>query len=330
MQATRRALCAALGLAGLACRASAAPATQQAVKLQVGSTAGGPVDVAARVFAAALEPALDRRLLVVNRPGASGTLAARAVANEAAGESGILVSGAAATVVAPLLRQGLGYDAERDLVPAALIGQSALVLVVHPALPCRTLQELVAFGQRTPGRLKYGSAGTGSTSHLCTMMLAASARMSMLHIPYQGDSQAQAALLAGDIHLTFLSVQLADALVASGRLRALGLTSAQRDPAHPGIPTFAESGLDGVVHTAWIAAFVSRRAPPEWPGTLNAAWAQASRQLGAPGLLRSAGLAMPEEHRTVAELQQFIDAERQKLAGLVRATGLREAFHAGR
>src|SRR5712691_11389172 len=227
-------LCLALLVSSFAAQAQEAWPTRP-VKFIVPSSPGGGTDVYARILAQALGESLKQQFIVDNRPGASGNIGAAAAAKSAADGYTFLVSANPALAVNPSLYKELPYNAERDFTPVTRGVMAPMAMVVHPSVPARTLAELVALGKTTPGKLAYGSAGTGGAK--------------FVHVPYKGVGPAYADLLGGQVQFLFPDVASAISHLKAGKLRALAVT--QSTEVLPGTPTFAEAGFPLEVITSF-------------------------------------------------------------------------------
>lgn len=242
MTTTRRTVCAlALG-APLLAAAQALPA--RPLKLIVNFPPGGAADVMGRALAQQLAEQLKQQVVVENRPGANGNIGADAVAKAAADGSTLLMSSGGAVTVNPFLYKQMPFDAERDLAPVASVARVLVWLLVHPSLPVNTVQEFIAYARANPGRLSYGSAGSGSSPHLAGEMFKRQARFEATHVPYKGAAPALTDLLAGQVQFMF---DPGPGLrhVKDGKLRLLAVGSPRRSTQLPDTPTLAELGMTG-------------------------------------------------------------------------------------
>ena len=231
------------------------------VRIVVPFPPGGIVDTVARQIQAPLQQALGQTVLIDNRGGAGGSLGAGEVARAPAdGHTLLMVFDAYATY--PLVYPKLAFDPMRDLVPITQIVSNPLVLVVHPALPAKDLNEMVALARRQPGRLNFASVGAGSSNHLTAEYFKSVSNTFITHIPYRGGGPAQQDLLGGQVDLMFLSAVLAQPHVKAGKLRALAQTGARRVPAYAETPTVAESGYPGCEVTSWVGMLAPAGTPP--------------------------------------------------------------------
>src|SRR5258707_1258587 len=232
-----------LVLTGLSAHAQEAwPA--RTVKFIVPSSPGGGTDLYARQLAQALSESLKQQFIVDNRPGASGNIGAEAPAKQAPDGDTLLVPAIPANAVNPSLYKNLQYSAERDLVPVARGVVAPLVICVHPSVPARTLAELVALGKREPGKLSFGSAGTGSPTFLGIRMLEEVSGAKFLHVPFKGIGNMMPSLLGGQLSFAFPDAAVALAHIRAGKLIPLAII--EHAPQLPKVPTFAEAGFPGL------------------------------------------------------------------------------------
>jgi tripartite-type tricarboxylate transporter receptor subunit TctC len=215
------------------------------IRILVGFVPGGPTDLYARIAARVLADALGQQVVVENRPGGSGAIAAKAVA-AAEPDGYTLLVNVVSDIIIPILNKKSGYSLQLNFVPIGLIASAPNVLVAGPATPVDSVQSLVAHARNNPGALSYASAGTATVSHLAGALLAAEAGILMTHVPYKGTSGAQVDLLAGRVSLMFDNLTNGLANARAGRVKALAVTSARRWPGAPELPTMAESGYAGV------------------------------------------------------------------------------------
>ena len=270
-----RALLAALLAIALPAVAEWAPT--RPVRIVVPFAPGGQPDLVARTLAEPLSKALGQPVLVENRPGAGGNVAAEALAKGAPDGHTLLVATNGPFAVSPALAKSLPYDVGRDFAFVTMIGSSPSLVAVHPSLGAATLAEVVAIAKARPGGLNYASVGKGSVSQLSMAQLSAETGIETVHVPYSGGVQAVAALLAGDVQLLSLVPTALIPHVAAGRLRIVAQTGATRSPLVPDVPTVAESGFPGFEAPVWMALVVPARTPPEAVKRLHAELARIIR-----------------------------------------------------
>jgi tripartite-type tricarboxylate transporter receptor subunit TctC len=289
----------------------------------VGAAPGGPSDFLARLMADTMQPPLGQPLLVENKPGASGTFAAEAVAKAAPDGHTLLVSGPAAVVNAPHVIARLNYDPARDFTPVAVIGAGAFVLAVNAALPVRNVQELAAYARSKPGAINYGSGGNGSSGHLAAEFYSQTTGVQMTHVPYKGDGPAINDLLGGQIQLMFTAPNVAVPHARSGRLRILAVTSRERLAALPDAPTMIEAGVKDFEYLGWIIAFAPAATPRPAIEALQAAWAKARVLPAVRSKLEELGMQAPERLAAADAVAPFLREEQARMARLVKAAGIK-------
>jgi tripartite-type tricarboxylate transporter receptor subunit TctC len=242
----------AIWVAGyLSCIAGAAAQRypSRPIILAVPFSAGGGVDIVARVVAEKMSKSLGQQVVVENRPGAAGTTAMRQVARSAPDGYTLGLGNPSTLAVAPSMFPNLGYDVRRDFAPVGLIGTTPFVLIVHPSVPAQSVKDLIGLAKREPGKLNFGSGGSGSVTHLTAELFISMAGIKISHIPYKGMSPAINDLLGGHVALVFSGLPPTIGFVKDGKLRALGVTGLARSNIFPDVPTVAESGLPGYEST---------------------------------------------------------------------------------
>jgi tripartite-type tricarboxylate transporter receptor subunit TctC len=242
---------------------------QKPIRLMVPFPPGGSTDIVARIVAQKLGERLGQSLVIENRGGAGGTIGTAQVAKAAPDGYTLTVASTSTHVVAPHVYTKLDYDPVKDFAPIGLMAVSPYLLVVNPALPAKTLQEFVNLARSQPGKLNYASAGVGSTTHLAMEMLKTSSKTFMLHIPYNGNGPAGAALIAGQVEALFGSLPALLSYAKSGRARALAVGTPKRSPSLPDVPTVAESGYAGFDASLWLALMAPAGTPPAIIERLN-------------------------------------------------------------
>jgi len=258
------------------------------VRLIVPSSPGGGTDLYARQLAQALSESLRQQFIVDNRPGASGNIGAEAAAKAAPDGYTFLVSANPAISVNPSLYKNLAYNAERDLVPVARGVVAPLVVCVHPSVPARTLAELLALGKREPGKLSFGSAGTGSPTYLGIRMLEEVSGAKFLHVPFKGMGPVLPALLGGQVNFAFPDAAIAIPHIKAGKLIPLAII--EHAPQLPKVPTFAEAGFPGLEIYSSFSVAAPSGTPAAIVQRMSAAIVRA---------MKSPGLAEKLEHETL-------------------------------
>ena len=261
----RRTLAALAGLVALAALqplgawAQATNWPSKPVHMLVGAAPGGGTDVMARAVADRLAPLLKQPVLVENRPGVSNTLAADVTAKSTDGHT-MVMGVVTAHAIAPHLLK-LGYDNNKDLVPVAFVGSVPNVLVVGNSVPAQSVAELVALAKKNPGQINFASSGTGSTQHIAAEMFKDAAGIQITHVPYKGSAAALVDLVSGQVQMSFDTMPSVIGQIKAGKLRALAVTSPQRNPQLPQVPTMAEAGLPAVEISAWYGIYMPASTP---------------------------------------------------------------------
>jgi tripartite-type tricarboxylate transporter receptor subunit TctC len=232
---------------------------------------GGGTDVITRLIADKLGEAIGQRVVVENRPGAAGAVANRAVISAPADGHTILMGTAGTQAASLALNPNLGFDTRSDLLSIAHVGATPNLLVVHPGVPARSVADFVALARAQPATIPYASSGTGTISHLSGALFERMAGIRLTHVPYRGAGPANNDLVAGQVQAMFDSPISLLPLVQGGRIRALAVTSAERLPALPDVPTMREAGFPDYLAEIWLGVFAPRNTPPEIARRLEAA-----------------------------------------------------------
>jgi len=261
-------------MALVASTASAQGYPAKPIRMVVPFAAGGVVDTTARILVPKMSEVLGQPIVVDNRPGAGGNIAADLVAKAAADGYTILIT-THGQAISPSLFKSLPYDAAKDLAPVSQLTSSFLVLVSGPRLAAGSLKELIARAKASPGRLNYGSTGLGAPPHLMGELLKLTAGVDVVHVPYKGDAPMYQALLAGEVDYAFGPLGNAVQHIQSGRLRALGMTGARRSDVIPQVPTMAQAGVPELEITGWLGLFAPAATPRAAIQRLHAAAADA-------------------------------------------------------
>ena len=239
------------------------------IRLVVPFPAGGATDFMARSLAVKLGERLHTTIVVDNRGGAGGIIGAEAVATAPPDGYTLLFSTMGVLAINPSLYKKLGYDPVKDFAPISLTHTTANVLVVHPSVPAKNLQELIALAKAKPGTLTFGSSGNGTSSHLSGELFKSMAGVDMTHVPYKGTGPALTDLLTGRISMMIDTVSVHVENVNAGKLRALGVTSAKRSASLPGVPTIAEAGLAGFDVSIWLGVLAPAGTPADIIARVN-------------------------------------------------------------
>lgn len=254
---------------------SAAPAFAQSypdrpIRIIVPTPAGGPVDVMARLVAAALPASLGQNVFVENKPGAGNTLGSRLAAEAAPDGYTLMVSAASGLIMSPMIYSTAGYDAS-SFAPVALIAETPQLLVVNPQLPVKSMAELVAYAKANPGKLNYSTGGIGTLPHLSAELFKQITGTNIVHVPYKGGGPALVAVVAGETQITFDTVATSLPLARDGKLRVLAVVGPKRVAELPDVPTMREQGFPTISTGAWTALLAPKATPPVIIAKLNAA-----------------------------------------------------------
>ena len=230
------------------------------VRLIVPYAPGGSSDIIARLYGQRLSETLGQQFVVDNRPGAGGTVGT-AILARSVGDGYTLILQDMPHTINPAVYGKLPYDPVRDFTPITLVARAPQWLFVHPGVRAKTVQDLISVAKAQPGKLRIGSAGNGSGTHLMAELLMRGAVIEMTHVPYKGAGPAVAATVAGEMSAVFTSMPAAVSFVQSGRLRPVGVTTSGRHPSHPEVPTFEESGVPGMVLHHWFGVLAPAGLP---------------------------------------------------------------------
>jgi tripartite-type tricarboxylate transporter receptor subunit TctC len=249
--------------------ASAGAFPDKPVRFVIGFTPGGPSDILARALGQKLAERWGQQVVIENRPGAGGNLAAEAVAKSAPDGYTWLLGNNSILATNQSLYRKLPYDPVRDFAPVALVAMQPNILVVHPEVPAKSLSDLILLAKQNPGKLNYASSGAGAAAHLAGELFKTMAGVDVVHVPYKGAQPALTDLIAGQVQLMFATSASVIPYVKAGRLRALAVTTAQRSPSVPELPTVSEAGLAGFEATTWHGVVVPAATPAQLVQRLN-------------------------------------------------------------
>jgi tripartite-type tricarboxylate transporter receptor subunit TctC len=308
------AACAALAGAALAQSYPAKP-----IRIVAAQSAGGVTDALARTVAQKFNEAWKQPVVVENRAGAGGTIGTEIVVRSAPDGYTLLLSSAGPIVINQFLYPALGYDPLKALMPIAFIAASPLVLVTHPSVPVRSVAEIIALAKARPGRLTYGSGGSGSPPHLTGELFKTAAGVDIAHIPFKGSAPSVLALVGGQIDMSFSTVVIVLPQVHAKRLRALAVTSPRRSPAVSDLPTMIEAGMPGFESQQWFGLFGPAGLPRDIAALLNA---EAIRLVASPAMReRLAAEGAEPGTLTQAEFGAFLQADAARWARVVKQSG---------
>jgi len=288
------------------------------IRLLVGFQAGGGVDMSARTVGQPLGTALGQSVVVDNRPGAAGNIAAGVVAKST--PDGYTLLMANSTISSPTLFKNLPFDVRKDLDPVGLIAIGPSVLAVHPSVPAKNVKELIALARAQPKKLVYGSGGVGNVTHLEMEIMNAMTGVQMTHVPYKGSAPSLVALVSGEVQAVFSSIPSALVQIRAGRIRALGVSILKRSSVLPDVPTIDESGVPGFDAASWYAVFAPAGTPKNVTATLGK---EIVRIMAVPDVRgRFANDGFEPAGTGPAEFAKFLRAELAKWEKAVKVAGV--------
>ena len=321
---TRRAAMSGLALTGLvsaSARGERGEFPDRPLRLVVGFPPGGPNDLLARIIAPGIGERLGRAIVVENRAGANGEIAAASVAKSPPDGGVIMLGSNGSTTIAAALNAALPYDVRADFVAVAPVGINPMLLVVRNDLPAKDVAELLALARARPGKLNGASAGAGGATHLALELFKSMGRLDIVHVPYKGGGPAMADLMAGLVDIYFGGLSTALPHVKAGKMRALGQTSTTRSAAAPDIPTIAEAGLPGYDAAISYGIFLPAGASPALVGRLHDAIDATIRSPKVAGQFTELG-ADPQ-FGTSAEFAAYVAADLAKWTRLAKEANLK-------
>jgi tripartite-type tricarboxylate transporter receptor subunit TctC len=291
----------------------------RSVRILVGSAPGGGTDAMARAVADRLGPLLKQPVVVENRPGVSNTLAADVTAKATDGHT-LVMGVSTAHAIAPHLLK-LGYDNNKDLVPVVFVGAVPNVLVVNNALPVDSVQSLIKLAKSQPGKLNYATSGAGSTQHIAAELFKDKAGVFITHIPYRGSGPALVDLVGGQVQLSFDTMPSVIGQVKNGRIKALAVAGAKRNPQLPNVPTMAEAGLNGVEMSAWYGIYMPAATPK---AVQERVYNEVTKILAMPETqTRLGAIGADLTPMTQAQFAEFHIAENQRYGDLIRKKNIK-------
>ena len=302
--------------------ACAAPAQQypaRPIRVLIPFTAGSAADIIARAMEPALRDKLGQALVIDNRGGAGGNIAAELTAKSAPDGYTIMMATIGTHAINYSLYSKLPFHPIRDFTPVALVGESPNALVINTRVPADSIKELIALAKARPGQLNYGSSGAGTTVHLSAELFSSMAGVKMVHVPFKGATEALTALLGGQLDLMFASLSSSISLIKSGRLKAFAVTGAQRSPSIPELPTMAEAALPGYAAAAWFGIVGPAGVPQPIVTTLNSVALAALDTQDVKNRLFASGVEVRTS--TPEEFARLIESELRKWAKVVKDSG---------
>jgi tripartite-type tricarboxylate transporter receptor subunit TctC len=308
-------------VSALPAMASAQDYPAKSIRMLVGFAPGGGTDIIGRIVAQKLSEALGQQVLVDNRGGAAGQIAAEVIAKAAPDGYTIMMAHIAAVSVLPSLVPKLPYDPLRDFATISLVATGPNLLVVHPSLPVKSVKDLVALAKARPGQMRYASSGAGSIQHLAAELFKLQSGVDMLHVPYKGSGQALIDLIAGHVDMNFDSVPPVINHVRQGKLRAIAITAAQRSPLLPDVATIKEGGVPGVEVNTWWGLVAPSAVGKDAIARLHNETIRLLRLNDVKEKIANIG-AEPVGN-TPSEFSAFIRAETAKYAKIVKAANIK-------
>ena len=286
------------------------------VRLVVPFPAGGATDILARTISQRASEKLGQQIVIDNRPGAGGTIGSDHVAKAAPDGYTLLIATASTHSIGPIINSRIPYNVERDFAPVAYVARTSSVLVVPNSLPVKNLREFIALLKANPGKYNYGSSGNGTNSHLSGELFKAQAGVFMTHIPYRGTGLVFTDMVSGQVQMLIDNYVTAQPNIRDGKLRVLGVTSTQRLPFMPEVPTLDEQGLKGFDVSNWFGIYAPRGTPPDAIARVSAAFNQALLE---PDLQkRLATLGASPTGSTPEEMARVVASDTAKWARLIR------------
>jgi tripartite-type tricarboxylate transporter receptor subunit TctC len=291
------------------------------VRLVVPYAPGGNIDITGRIVAPAMSDALGASFVVDNRAGAGGAIGSELVAKASPDGYTLLVASTGSTTGLAALYPNLPYDPVRDFTPIGLVSNVPIVLVVYPGLPARSVKELIALAKSKPGRITYGSGGTGTTNHLAAALFEVSTGVKLTHVPYKGMGPATVDLMGGQIDVGFDQLSAAMAFIKSGKTRALAVASPMRSKTLPDLPTLAESGVTGADASTFTGILAPAKTPSEIVAKLSAALVKTLKTDAVRERFTTLGAEVLPS--TPEQLGQFIKDDLAKWSKVVKTAGIK-------
>ena len=309
-------------MAAISCGAALAQSyPTKPIRLIVPVAPGGGTDIIARLLAQGLAERWGQSVVVDNHGGGGGVIGVSLVAKAPADGYTLLLGSSGHITFAPALYRNLPYDTQRDLAPVSLVANQPSILAVHPALPVRTVKELIALARKNPGSLTYASGGSGGAAHLGTELLQITTGISLLHVPYKGTGPGMTALLSGEVQVAIVGIATLLPHMTSGKVRALAVTGARRSQAAPALPTIGETGVTGYEFDVWYGLMSAAGTPRDVVSKTNA---ELARLMKMPALAdRFAAAGLEPLTSTPEEFAAIIKSEIPKWQAVVKAAGLK-------
>src|SRR3984885_6662922 len=293
---------------------------EKTIRIVVPFAPGGGTDVIARTLAQEMSKDLGASVIIENKPGAGTIIGTQWVATSEP-DGYTLLMGTFANAVNPSLQAKLPYDPHKDFAPVALIARSFNIVVVNPKSPIKSIADLIAAAKADPDKLSYGTFGTGTSAHLAGELFKILAKVNLTTVPYKGAAPAITDLIGGQIQVMFTTVASAAGLIEAGQLRALAVTSAERSPAFPDVPTVSEGGVAGYAAESWYGLFAPAKTPTEAIDRLNKSAATAVKSDIFKKLGVNEGLVMVA--RPSEELDRYVRGEEERWRKVIQAAGIK-------
>ena len=290
------------------------------IRIVVGFAAGGPADVMARLVGQRMASLLGQSIVIDNRPGAGGTIGARAVAEADPDGYTLLLGNTSTLVIGPLIHKNVNYDPVRGFAPIASLGTTSNLLIVPPALPVTSVRELIALARSSPGKLNYSSAGIGTPPHLIGEMFKQRLGLDIVHVPYKGGGPSVTAVVTGEAQFSFENPASALPLVQAGNVRALAATGETRGSQTPDLPTMIEAGVPDFTSVSFTAVVAPAGTPSAIVSRLNASINESLRSPEVAGTLTK--LSVDAKISSPAEFAAFLAKERDKWTTVVKSAGV--------
>ena len=303
----------------VACPALAQQYPTRAIRVLIPFTAGSAADIIARAMEPTLRDKLGQSLVIDNRGGAGGNIAAELTAKSAPDGYTIMMGTIGTHAINYSLYSKLPFHPIRDFTPIALVGESPNALVINPRVPANSIKELIALAKARPGQLNYGSSGAGTTVHLSAELFSTMAGIKIVHVPFKGATEALTALLGGQLDLMFASLSSSISLIKAGRLKAFAVTGAQRSPSIPELPTMSEAALPGYAAAAWFGMVGPAGIPQPIVTVLNTTALAALGTQEVKDRLFASGVEVRAS--TADEFARLIESEMKKWAKVVKDSG---------
>ena len=320
----RGTVCTVLIFCGMSAALPAAAAyPEKTLRLVVPFPPGGGNDILARTLGQRLSEVVSQQVVVDNRGGAGGALGATIAAQANPDGYTIFLGSVGNLAQTPALKEKLPYHPLRDFAPVALVATSSFILAVHPSVQAKTVQELIALAKASPGKLNYASAGAGSSLHMAGELFKYATATDLLHVPYKGTGPAMADLISGRVQLIFSTMPPALPQIKTGKLRALGVTTAKRSPQVPDYPSAQEAGIPGVDASIWVGLFAPKGTPKE---VLAALYKASADVLTQPDVKKRYGQVGGAETTTMgsAEFTKRVRADLERYRKVAAQVGIQQ------